>query len=60
VRVLEHAISREPTRLQLYTLLGVVYLASRNRNAALEAFQHAEQIAPGDALTRRYLNLIQE
>jgi tetratricopeptide (TPR) repeat protein len=60
VRVLEHAISREPTRLQLYTLLGVVYLASRNRNAALEAFQHAEQIAPGDALTRRYLNLIQD
>jgi tetratricopeptide (TPR) repeat protein len=60
VRVLEHAISREPTRLQLYTLLGVVYLASRNRGAALQAFRHAEQINPGDALTRRYLNLIQQ
>jgi tetratricopeptide (TPR) repeat protein len=60
VRVLEHAITREPTRLQLYTLLGVVYLANRNRSAALQAFKHAEQINPGDAITRRYLNLIQE
>ncbi len=58
-RVLEHAISREPTRLQLYTVLGVVYLASRNRSAALQAFRHAEQISPGDATTRRYLNLMQ-
>jgi tetratricopeptide (TPR) repeat protein len=60
VRVLEHAIAREPTRLQLYTLLGVVYLASRNRSAALQAFQHAEQLSPGDATTRRYLNLMRD
>lgn len=59
-RVLEHAIAREPTRLQLYTLLGVVYLANRNRRAALKAFRHAERINPADALTRRYLNLMQE
>ena len=59
-RVLEHAIAREPTRLQLYTVLGVVYLASRNRAAALTAFRHAEQISPGDATTRRYLNLMHE
>jgi len=59
VRVLEHAISREPTRLQLYTLLGVVYLASRNRSAALQAFRHAEQISPGDSTTQRYLHLMQ-
>ncbi len=58
-RVLEHAIGRDPRRLQLYTLLGVVYLASRDRGAALQAFRHAEQLNPGDALTRRYLNLIQ-
>lgn len=58
IKVLEAAIESEPTRLQLYTLLGVIYLASRNPGAALRAFRHAERIKPGDAFTRKYINMI--
>jgi tetratricopeptide (TPR) repeat protein len=60
IAVLEAAIRQEPTRLQLYTLLGVVYLASRNPSAALQAFRHAERLSPGDAFTRRYIDMIQQ
>ena len=56
--MLEAAIENEPTRLQLYTLLGVIYLASRNPGAALRAFRHAERIKPGDVFTRKYINMI--
>ncbi len=59
IRVLEDAIAYDPTRLQLYTLLGVIYLASRNPSAALHAFRKAERISPGDSTTRRYIDLIQ-
>ena len=60
VRLLEKAILREPARLQLYTLLGVVYLASKNHSAALSAFRHAEKISPKDTFTQRYLNILGE
>lgn len=59
-RLLEKAIEREPTRLQLYTLLGVVYLASKNPGAALRAFRSAERLSPKDRFTRRYLNMLGE
>lgn len=59
-RLLEKAIRREPARLQLYTLLGVVYLASKNHDAALNAFRHAEKISPKDTFTQRYLHLLGE
>ncbi|MEE8433538.1 MAG: tetratricopeptide repeat protein, partial [bacterium] len=60
VRLLEKAILREPARLQLYTLLGVVFLASKNHGAALSAFRHAEKISPKDTFTQRYLNILGE
>lgn len=60
IRTLEEAIRREPMRLEHYTLLGVMYLAGRNPSAALQAFQQAERIRPGDALARRYIHLIRE
>lgn len=58
INVLEAAIRREPTRLDLYTLLGVVYLASRNPSAALQAFQRADRLHPGDSTARKYIDFI--
>lgn len=58
IKVLEEAIANEPTRLQFYTLLGVIYLAEKNQAAALKAFQRAEQLSPGNAATRHYLGMI--
>ncbi|MDH5752418.1 MAG: tetratricopeptide repeat protein [Deltaproteobacteria bacterium] len=58
VKVLEEAIRRDPGQLELYTLMGVVYLAGRNPEAALKAFQRVESLHPGDSTARKYIDII--
>jgi len=58
--VLGHAIAREPNRTQLHSLLGVVHLAAKHPEPALEAFEVAEKLDPKDPLIQKYLGMLRK